>query len=336
MNTATRITYPGNLTDVAGLEVGHDTSPLRPTGCTVVLARQGAVAGVDVRGAAPGTRETDLLQPANLVQQVHAVCLAGGSAWGLDAASGVMRWLEENGIGLATGYGLVPIVPAAVVFDLGVGDARVRPDAQAGYRACMAASSQPPAQGNVGAGTGALVGKLLGMERAMKGGIGSASLSVNGVTVAALIVCNAVGDVIDPATGQVIAGARTADGRALLGTRDAVLQGELPQNLLAGTNTTIGIVATDAVLTKAQAQRLAQVSHDGLARAINPVHTMLDGDTLFALATGASGKSADMLLLATLAAEVTARAVVNAVRAADSLSVAEMSWPAAGDLRPAS
>ncbi len=332
----TRITYPGSLTDVAGLEVGHCTETRRPTGCTVVLARQGAVAGVDVRGAAPGTRETDLLQPANLVQQVHAVSLAGGSAWGLDAASGVMRWLEENGIGLATGYSLVPIVPAAVVFDLGVGDARVRPDAQAGYRACMAASTQPPAQGNVGAGSGALVGKLLGMDRAMRGGLGTASLCVNGVTVAALIVCNAVGDVIDPATGQVIAGARTADGRALLGTRDAVLQGELPRNLLAGTNTTIGVVATDAVLTKAQAQRLAQVSHDGLARAINPVHTMLDGDTLFALATGASGKRADMLLLATLAAEVTARAVVNAARAADSLSVAEMNWPAAGDLRPAS
>ncbi len=336
MITTTRITYPGSLTDVTGLEVGHDTHPQRPTGCTVVLARQGTVAGVDVRGAAPGTRETDLLQPANLVQQVHAVCLAGGSAWGLDAASGVMRWLEENGIGLATGYSLVPIVPAAVVFDLGVGDARVRPDAQAGYRACVAASTQPPAQGNVGAGSGALVGKLLGMDRAMRGGLGTASLCVNGITVAALIVCNAVGDVIDPATGEVIAGARTADGRDLLGTRDAVLQGELPQNLLAGTNTTIGVVATDAVLSKAQAQRLAQVSHDGLARAINPVHTMLDGDTLFALATGASGKNADMLLLATLAAEVTARAVVNAVRAADSLRVAETNWPAAGDLRPAS
>lgn len=336
MITTTRITYPGSLTDVTGLEVGHDTHPQRPTGCTVVLARQGAVAGVDVRGAAPGTRETDLLQPANLVQQVHAVCLAGGSAWGLDAASGVMRWLEENGIGLPTGYSLVPIVPAAVVFDLGVGDARVRPDAQTGYRACVAASTQPPAQGNVGAGSGALVGKLLGMDRAMRGGLGTASLCVNGITVAALIVCNAVGDVIDPATGEVIAGARTADGRDLLGTRDAVLQGELPQNLLAGTNTTIGVVATDAVLSKAQAQRLAQVSHDGLARAINPVHTMLDGDTLFALATGASGKNADMLLLATLAAEVTARAVVNAVRAADSLRVAETNWPAAGDLRPAS
>lgn len=333
MSTANpRPTYPGSLTDVAGIEVGHFTEMRRPTGCSVVIARDGAVAGVDVRGAAPGTRETDLLQPSNLVDKVHAISLSGGSAWGLDAASGVMRWLEDNHIGLNTGYGLVPIVPAAVVFDLGVGDASIRPDAQAGYQACLAASRQPPAQGNVGAGTGALVGKLFGMPRAMKGGIGTASLCVEGITVAALIVCNAVGDVIDPTTGQVIAGARTTDGKALLGSRDAMVKGELPQNLLAGTNTTIGVVATDAVLTKPQAQRLAQVSHDGLARAINPVHTMLDGDTLFALATGHSGKSASMLLLATLAAEVTARAVVNAVHAAQGITVDTQRWPAAADL----
>lgn len=330
--TNPRTTYPGSLTDVAGLEVGHFTETRRPTGCSVVITRDGAVAGVDVRGAAPGTRETDLLQPSNLVDKVHAIALSGGSAWGLDAASGVMRWLEENNIGLNTGYGLVPIVPAAVVFDLGVGDASIRPDAQAGYQACLAASRQPMAQGNVGAGTGALVGKLFGMPRAMKGGIGTASLCVEGITVAALIVCNAVGDVIDPSTGQVMAGARTPDGKALLGSRDAMVKGELPQNLLAGTNTTIGVVATDAVLTKPQAQRLAQVSHDGLARAINPVHTMLDGDTLFALATGHSGKSASMLLLAMLAAEVTARAVVNAVRAAQGITVNTQNWPAAADL----
>lgn len=333
MSTAiTRTTYPGTLTDVAGIEVGHYTDARRPTGCSVVIARDGAVAGVDVRGAAPGTRETDLLQPANLVDKVHAITLSGGSAWGLDAASGVMRWLEENNIGLNTGYGLVPIVPAAVVFDLGVGDARIRPDAQAGYQACTAASRQPPAQGNVGAGSGALVGKLFGMPRAMKGGIGTASLCVDGITVGALIVCNAVGDVLDPATGQLIAGARTANGRALLGSRDAMLAGELPQQLLAGTNTTIGVVATDAVLTKPQAQRLAQVSHDGLARSINPVHTMLDGDTLFALGTGQSGRSASMLLLATLAAEVTARAVVNAIRAAQGITLGAHHWPAAADL----
>ena len=329
MNTVqTPAIYPGAITDVAGIEVGHFTETRRPTGCSVVIARAGAVAGVDVRGAAPGTRETDLLAPANLVQQVHAITLCGGSAWGLDAASGVMRWLEENNIGLNTGYGLVPIVPAAVIFDLAVGDAGIRPDAQAGYQACLAASTKAPAQGNVGAGAGALVGKLFGMARAMKGGMGTASLTVDGMTVGALVVCNAVGDVIDPATGQVLAGARTPDGTALLGSRDALLAGQLPQNLLAGTNTTIGVIATDAVLTKPQAQRLAQVAHDGLARAINPVHTLLDGDTLFALGTGHSGKNANMLLLATLAAEVTARAVVNAVAAARALTVGTQTWPA--------
>ena len=326
--------HPGSLTDVAGLEVGHFTDPRRPTGCSVVIARKGAVAGVDVRGAAPGTRETDLLHPSNLVEKVHAVLLSGGSAWGLDAASGVMRWLEDNNIGLKTGYGLVPIVPAAVVFDLGVGDARIRPDAQAGYQACVAASGQPSAQGNVGAGAGALVGKLFGIARAMKGGVGSASLTVDGVTVAALVVCNAMGDVFDPANGQLLAGARTAEGAALLNARDALLAGQLsgekPNTLLAGTNTTIGVVATDAVLTKPQAQRLAQVAHDGLARSINPVHTQLDGDTLFALATGHSGKTANPLLLATLAAEVTARAVVNAVLSARGVTIGGQHWPAGG------
>ena len=330
--TPTPPVYPGTLTDVAGIEVGHFTDTRRPTGASVVIARAGAVAGVDVRGAAPGTRETDLLQPANLVQQVHAVLLAGGSAWGLDAAGGVMQWLEQQNIGLNTGYGLVPIVPAAVVFDLAVGDGRIRPGALAGYQACTAASRRPPAQGNVGAGAGALVGKLYGMARAMKGGVGSASVCVDGITVGALIVCNAVGDVMDPATGQVLAGARTPDGRALLGSRDAILAGELPQHLLAGTNTTIGVIATDAVLTKPQAQRLAQVSHDGLARTINPVHTMSDGDTVFALGTGKANSMPGMMVLATLAAEATARAVVNAIRAAQGLSFDTHYWPAAADL----
>jgi L-aminopeptidase/D-esterase-like protein len=330
--TALHLPYPGAITDVAGIEVGHHTDPRRPTGCSVVLARHGAVGGVDVRGAAPGTRETDLLHPGNLVPRVHAVLLAGGSAWGLDAAGGVMRWLEENEIGLDTGHGLVPIVPAAVVFDLGVGDSRIRPDAQAGYQACMSASRDALAQGNVGAGSGALVGKLLGQSRAMKGGVGTASVTAGGHTVGALVVCNAVGDVVDPTTGSVIAGARTADGNALLNTRDALLGGHAPQHLLAGNNTTIGVIATDAVLTKPQAQRLAQVAHDGLARSINPVHTMLDGDTLFALGTGTSGKEADMLLLATLAAEATARAVVNAVHAARGLTVDDQHWPACNEL----
>lgn len=331
MSTA-HLPYPGAITDVAGIEVGHYSDPRRPTGCSVVLARGGAVGGVDVRGAAPGTRETDLLHPGNLVPHVHAVLLAGGSAWGLDAAAGVMRWLEENRIGLDTGHGLVPIVPAAVVFDLGVGDGRIRPDAAAGHLACVAAGRDAPAQGNVGAGSGALVGKMMGMARAMKGGVGTASVFAGGVTVGALVVCNAVGDVIDPASGRVLAGARTTDGLALQNTRDALLAGHLPQHLLAGKNTTIGVVATDAVLTKPQAQRLAQVAHDGLARSINPVHTMLDGDTLFALGTGSSERSADMLLLATLAAEATARAVVNAVHAARGLAVDGQYWPACREL----
>ncbi len=308
-----------SIVDVAGVSVGHFTDKRRPTGCSVVLTPQGAVCGVDVRGAAPGTRETELLSPLNSVEQVHAVLLAGGSAFGLDAAGGVMRWLEERGIGVAVGTVRVPIVPAAILFDLWLGDARIRPDADAGYAACVAASTQPPAQGNVGAGAGASVGKLYGPARAMKGGIGTASLRVGGFTVAALVAVNALGDVVDPATGRPVAGARTADGTQLLGTMNAFLAGELPAPFQPGAATTIGVIATDAALTKAQANKLAQMAHDGLARSINPVHTMGDGDTLFALATGAAGRGADLTLLGALAAEVTARAVLSGVRAAARL-----------------
>ncbi len=317
---------------MAGIEVGHDTDPRRPTGCTVVIARDGAVAGVDVRGAAPGTRETDLLAPGNLVEQAHAVMLAGGSAWGLDAASGAMRWLEARGVGFDVKVGRLPIIPAAVLFDLLVGDASIRPDAEAGWRACAAASTQPPAEGNVGAGAGAAVGKLFGIDRAMKGGIGTASVTVEGVTVGALIACNALGDVVDPDTGRVIAGARTADGLRLLDARRAILRGETLKPLLAGTNTTIGVIATDALITKPQAQRLAQMAHDGLARSINPVHTMSDGDTLFALGTGRAGRHPGMMVLGTMAAEATARAVVRAVQAATGLGVGALHLPAARDL----
>jgi L-aminopeptidase/D-esterase-like protein len=323
---------PSSITDVAGLEVGHFTDPRRPTGCTVVLARAGAIAGVDVRGAAPGTRETDLLAPTNLIERVHAIVLAGGSAWGLDAASGAVRWLEEQGVGMPVGPARLPIVPAAVLFDLLVGDSAIRPDAEAGYRACQAAARTAPEEGNVGAGAGAAVGKIFGIERAMKGGIGSASLTVGGVTVAALIACNALGDVIDPNTAQPIAGARRADGRGLLDSRRALLAGEAPKPLLAGTNTTIGVIATDAVITKAQATRLAQMGHDGLARSINPVHTLSDGDTLFALGTGAAGRSLGLMTLGTMAAEVTAMAVVRAVRAARGIRIDGLHLPAIADL----
>ncbi len=314
---------PGAITDVAGIEVGHCSDSRRPTGCSVVIARAGAVAAVDVRGAAPGTRETDLLAPGHLVQQVHAIVLAGGSAWGLDAASGAVRWLEEHGVGLDLGVARLPLVPAAVLFDLQVGDARIRPDAGAGYAACCAASSQRPAEGNVGAGSGATVGKLFGLEGAMKGGIGTAAVSAAGVTVGALIACNAVGDVLHPGSGAPLAGARRSDGAGLRGSCAALLAGELPTAALAGRNTTIGVIATDALLDRPQAQRLAVAGHDGLARSIAPVHTALDGDTLFTLATGASGRRADAVLLATLAAEAVARATVRAVWLARSLRTAE-------------
>ena len=323
----------GAITDVAGIEVGHFTDPRRPTGCSVVIAREGAVAGVDVRGAAPGTRETDLLAPGNLVEQVHAIMLAGGSAWGLEAATGAMRWLEEHGVGLDVGVGRLPLVPAAVLFDLHVGDMKVRPDAAAGYAACAAATREPPAEGNVGAGAGAVVGKMFGLQHAMKGGVGTASVTVAGVTVGALIACNAVGDVVDPDTGRPLAGARAADGLTLRDTRHALLRGEPPHPLLAGSNTTIGVIATDARLTKVQAQRLAVASHDGLARSINPVHTMSDGDTLFTLATGHVPHHPGMIVLATMAAEAVARATVRAVLAARTLRTAEgLALPCHADL----
>jgi L-aminopeptidase/D-esterase-like protein len=318
-----------SITAIAGVRVGHFTDSRRPTGCTVVLAPQGTVGGVDVRGAAPGTRETELLDPLNAVPGPHAVLLAGGSAFGLDAAGGVMRWLEEQGIGirvgsLPSGAALrVPIVSAAILFDLHVGDSRIRPDAAAGYAACQAATSNPPAEGNVGAGAGATVGKLLGFERAMRGGIGCASIQVGAITVGALIAVNAAGDVIDPGTGLVIAGARGADGSTLLDTMAAFRRGEFPPSALTGQATTIGVVATNAKLDKAGATKLAQMAHDGLARAINPVHTQVDGDTLFALATGGvesnMSTSASLTLLGALAADVTALAVLRAVRAATSL-----------------
>ena len=318
------------LTDVVGISVGHHSLAGRATGCSVILCPAGAVAGVDVRGGAPGTRETDLLQPENLIDRVHAILLTGGSAFGLDAAGGVMRWLEERGHGVEVGAVRVPIVPAAVLFDLWHGDVKIRPDAAAGYAACVAASSSSkPGEGTVGAGTGAAVGKLFGIERAMKGGIGGASLRAGGITVAAMVAVNATGDVFDPADGCVIAGARSsADSRYLLHSVRALLRGEIPTRLQAGMATTIGVVATDAVLDKSACRKVASMAHDGLARCINPVHTPYDGDTLFALATGASGRSANLALLGTLAAEVTARAVVSAIHHASGLP----GLPAARDL----
>ncbi|MEN2388047.1 MULTISPECIES: P1 family peptidase [Comamonas] len=332
------LAHEGHIGRVQGISVGHFSDSHRPTGCTVVLCPQGAVGGVDVRGAAPGTRETDLLHPSNLVQEVHGIMLAGGSAWGLDAATGAVRWLEEQGAGLNIGVGRIPLVPAAVLFDVMMGDMRIRPDAVAGYAACRNAGQDSgtgrPAEGSVGAGAGAVVGKVFGHERAMKGGIGTASFTVDGVTVGAIIACNALGDVFNPFNGELLAGARTADGLQLCGTRDALLAGEEPKPILAGSNTTIGVVATDAAITKAQAHRLAVVAHDGLARAINPVHTMSDGDSLFALGTGRSGKSLGVMTLSTLAAEAVAIATARAVLLAQSVQIeGQATLPSHQDLR---
>ena len=331
------------LTAVAGVKVGHYTLAERPTGCTVVLVEQGAVAGVDVRGGAPGTRETDLLDPANTVQQVHAIVLAGGSAFGLDAASGVMRYLEERGIGFKTATGPVPIVPAAILIDLQVGDnPKVRPTADCGYRAALAASTDVVAEGNVGAGAGATIGKIAGFSHAMKGGTGTASIALpNGTIVAALVVVNAAGDVIDPSTGRVVAGMRTGDGRGLADVRLLLRQRPLAEISRPGVleNTTLGVVATNARLTKAQATKLAQMAQDGIARAIAPAHTPWDGDTVFALAAGTEGTTgpggatgvndSELLQLGALAADVVADAIVRAARAATSIP----GYPAARDLR---
>ncbi|MFN0186357.1 MAG: P1 family peptidase [Aquabacterium sp.] len=313
-----------------GLAIGHWTSPQRPTGCSVLLCPQGATAGVAVRGGSPGTRETDLLAPGRQVQQVHAVLLTGGSAFGLDAAGGVMRWLEDHGHGLSVGPARVPLVPAAVLFDLMLGDARLRPDAAAGHAACNAARPAPPAQGNVGAGAGATVGKLFGLGQGMKGGIGWSCTRVGGIHVAALVAVNALGDVLDE-QGAVMAGARDADGRSRRGQMQRLRAGELPARLQAASATTIGCVITDAALDKTQAHELASLSHHGLSRAVDPI-TRHDGDTLFALATGSAGRSADLTMLGAIAADQVAAAIRSAVRHARSLSLPGLSLPAWCDL----
>jgi len=320
------------LTAVEGIKVGHITLAERPTGCTAVLFKDGTVGGVDVRGGAPGTRETDLLDPVNNVQIVNAISLSGGSAFGLDAASGVMKWLDEHNIGYPVGAsGVVPIVPAAILFDLGFGGKpKVRPDADCGYRAAAAASEAPVQEGNVGAGAGATVGKTGGRSGSggpMKAGVGSAAIKLaNGLVVAALVAVNAVGDIIDPMTGQVVAGARGADGK-LLDAR-VQLRGGGNREGRAMENTTIGIVATNAKLTKVQAQKMAQMAHDGYARAISPVHTPGDGDTIFSVGTGTWDGQVNYGQIGSLAAEAMADAIVRAATQATSSN----GLPAARDL----
>jgi L-aminopeptidase/D-esterase-like protein len=311
------------LTEVHGLRVGHHTLSERLTGCTVILVDgEGGVGGVSQRGGAPGTRETDLLDPLNMVDKVNAVVLSGGSAYGLDAAQGVVRYLEERNVGWKVGAnGVVPIVPAAILFDLGFGgNPKVRPTADCGYRAASAASAAGVSAGNVGAGAGATVGKM-GGGRSMKGGLGSAAIALpDGLVVAAIVAVNAVGDIIDPGTGQTVAGVRTEDGKSLADARKLLRSGALMRRPAPrpGENTTIGLVATNARLTKADVNRLALMGDDGFAKAIVPSHTVGDGDTVFALATGRWTGDANLTVLGAMAAEAMAEAIVRAVAAAET------------------
>jgi len=317
------------ITDVRGIEIGNAQDEEALTGCTVILCRKGAVAGVDVRGGAPGTRETDLLNPINLVEKVHAIVLAGGSAFGLDAATGVMRYLEEKKIGFNTGVAKVPIVPSAILYDLNLGRADVRPDSAMGALAAASArdltASDLPSEGNVGAGTGASVGKMFGMKLAMKSGLGTASVDIGeGVIVGAIVAVNAFGDVVDPKTGEIIAGLRSGKvGPLRIGKKDlfadtlTMMKNPIGRGILGFAsrgNTVIGVVATNAKLTKAQAAKVAQMAQDGIARAIRPAHTMLDGDVIFALSTGT--KKADVSIIGAFAAEVMTEAILRAVKMA--------------------
>jgi L-aminopeptidase/D-esterase-like protein len=307
----------GSITDVPEIEVGHSQDLAAGTGCTVVICRKGAVPGAAVHGGAPGTRETDALRPENVIPAAHAVFLAGGSAYGLDCGAGVMRYLEENGVGFDAGGFLVPIVPGAVIFDLGFAQPKVRPDARMGYEACRAASRAEARQGNVGAGCGATIGRLAGnMLGHVKGGLGTASIRVGDLVVGAIVAVNCNGDVTDPATGEVIAGTLAPDGRRIAGALSLMTGMTEGFRDVFSKNTTVGVVATNASLTKAMATRVAMMGQDGYARTINPVHTLGDGDSVFCLGTGSL--AADINLVGTLAAAVMAEAVVNGVRAAES------------------
>ncbi len=316
------------ITDVPSLRVGHAQNEEAMTGCTVILCESGAVGGVEQRGGAPGTRETDALYPMHLVQKVHAIVLSGGSAFGLDSAGGVVKYLEERGVGFDVGVARVPIVPAAILFDLAVGRADVRPDAAMGYQACLNASTDRPAEGNVGAGCGATVGKILGLEQAMKSGIGTASIEIcDGLVVGAIVAVNAFGDVIDPQTNQMVAGARSLDRPGEFADTLQVLRSLAGDgNLIFARpqNTVIGVVATNAGLTKEQVNVVARMAHDGLGRAIRPAHTMLDGDTIFTLST--SDYQADVNIIGAFAAEVFAQACLRAVRTARPTAGLPSAW----------
>ncbi len=336
--------FSNSITDVPGILVGHADDPIALTGCTVIICEKGAVAGVDQRGGAPGTRETDALRPMHLVQNIHAVLLSGGSAFGLDAAAGVMVHLEKKGIGVDTGVARVPIVGAAVIFDLAVGNPSIRPTPEMAALACANASANPPATGNVGVGMGATVGKALGMQYCMKGGVGSASVHLNGgVVVGAIMAVNPYGDVIDPQTRTIIAGTRTMEKGPLRIGRGGYFADTMsvmetiaeknPLRLFSTHNTVIGVVATNAKLSKNEASKIAQMAQNGIAMAIRPAHTMFDGDTIFCMSTGS--KKTDVNLIGACAAEVVARAIVDAVRSAHSLpGIPAFDDVSNGDLQP--
>ena len=316
-----------SITDIEGISVGHETDLKALTGCTVIYCKEGTIGGVDQRGGAPGTRETDLLRPMHMVEKIHAIVLAGGSAFGLAAASGVMRYLEEHKVGFNTGVARVPIVPAAILFDLGIGDPKIRPDEAMGYRAIQNARTENPTEGNVGAGTGCTAGKILGAGQAMKSGIGTASVEIGGgIIVGAIVAVNAFGDVVDPRTQEIIAGARAKQvGPLKLGAEAyfantlevmRTLAGRTIMNFASRSNTVIGVIATNAKLDKNQTNKVAQMAHNGLAKTIRPAHTMFDGDTIFTLSTGQ--KNGDVNIVGAFAAEVMAQAVIRAAQAAES------------------
>jgi L-aminopeptidase/D-esterase-like protein len=306
------------LTDIPGILVGHVSDYEAITGCTVILAEAGAVAGVNVGGSATGSQELDVLNPNHVSSRVHGICLGGGSAFGLEAASGVRNYLEQRGIGFQTRFAKVPIVPGAIIYDLGIGKSTVRPTREMGEAAAKAASANAVAEGNVGAGTGATVGKILGMPQAMKGGVGTFTVHLGSkILVSALVVVNAMGDVVDPKNGSVVAGARkTADSREFLNATNAIRQGAVPPRS-AGENTTLAVVATNARLTKAQATKLAALAQHGMIRAISPVHTISDGDIVFTMSAGI--EAADFTALGVAAADAVSEAILRGVRHARTL-----------------
>lgn len=307
-----------SLTDIKGIKVGHQQDFAAATGCTVIICEQGATGGVDVRGGAPGTRETDLLDPANLIDKIHSVLLTGGSAFGLDAAAGVMKYLEERKIGFNVGVTNVPIVVSAVLFDLAIGDSAIRPDKMMGYQACINATNKPILEGTIGAGTGATIGKILGASSAMKGGLGSYCLKIGDLKVGALVAVNCLGDVIDPETGKILAGALDPKDHSFLDTEEIMIQNYNNKKPPFNQNTTIGAVVTNASLNKAQVNKIASMAHNGYARAMRPAHTMADGDTIFSMATGKI--EADVNVVGLLASRVMEKAIFRAIKKASSLS----------------